>query len=209
MKQEPFTVFPRLSYELLGTHLQLEAGKPHRAVHATNQPQWEERGLVFAYPNNDSDGEYGILISSEEYTTATTADDGHRDRIITALETYARQRPRLEFGNYGDPVAYRAEMRGLTRDLWHVRQLLQAAKLCNVTEAHLHEALGGRLTWDGSKLDYVTGQYWPTEYRPAICRALASALFYHFRDAGNTTREAILEAAQKVLPRSVVARWLK
>jgi hypothetical protein len=40
------------------------------------------------------------------------------------------------------------------------------------------------LTWDSEKqrLDYCTGQYWPTEYRRAACAVLASALWAYQRD---------------------------
>ena len=48
-----------------------------------------------------------------------------KQQIIDALHTFTRQRPGLEYGNYGDPVAYRAEMRAITKDLHQARQVAQ------------------------------------------------------------------------------------
>lgn len=37
--------------------------------------------------------------------------------VIACLDRWIRQRPGLEFGNYGDLRAYRAELRNIARDL--------------------------------------------------------------------------------------------
>lgn len=111
-----------------------------------------------------------------------------KQTLIAALRTFARQRPGLDFGNYGDPVAYRAEMRSITRDLAHAQTLLRAVELRdsitaeNILHAAQH-AYSGRLTLtaDGT-IDYCTGQYWPTEYRAAVCAVLASTLWDYWRE---------------------------
>ena len=108
-----------------------------------------------------------------------------RERILTALYAWIRQRPGLEYGNYGSPTSYRAELRGITKDLHDARQLLRAVELSGITGEQLKaafRAFSGRLTWDGKCLDYCTGQYWPTEYRKAACAVLASALWDHYRE---------------------------
>lgn len=120
--------------------------------------------------------------------------------IIGALDRWIRQRPGLEFGNYGSVAGYRAELRGITRDLQHARALLRYVELhSSITAAMLKEAsahaYSGRLTLkdcsahykDGSTLyvysvNYCTGQYWPTEYRRAACAVLASAIWDWTRD---------------------------
>lgn len=109
-----------------------------------------------------------------------------KDAILSALRTFARQRPGLEFGNYGDVASYRADLRGITRDLKHAQELLRAVELSGVTAEDIIEAArSGRLSLaiDGERVrvDYCTGQYWPTEYRRAICAVLASALWDHHR----------------------------
>ena len=109
-----------------------------------------------------------------------------KQQIITALYAWVAQRPGLEFGNYGDVKGYRAELRSITRDLQDARTPLRAVELSGITGEELAQAFGraysGRLSWDGKRLDYCTGQYWPTEYRRAACAVLASALWYYHRD---------------------------
>lgn len=114
--------------------------------------------------------------------------DRLKDSIIAALDRFIRQRPGLEFGNYGDAAAYRAEMRGITRDLNHARQLLRKVELSHgITGADMLKAATGRLTLqrrtDGvMRAVYCTGQYWPTEYRAAVARYCADLLWAYRRD---------------------------
>lgn len=113
-----------------------------------------------------------------------------KQTICNALRAWINQRPGLEFGNYGDVSAYRSESRRITRQLHDARELLRAVELSGVTADMLRAAFraySGRLTLvenaDGSaRLDYCTGQYWPTEYRAAACAVLASALWDYKRD---------------------------
>lgn len=39
-----------------------------------------------------------------------------KTQICDALATWIRQRPGLEFGNYGDVSSYRSEMRSIAKD---------------------------------------------------------------------------------------------
>lgn len=123
--------------------------------------------------------------------------DPRKQAIIDALDKWIRQRPGLEFGNYGEWPAYRAEVRSIGKDLREARILLRQVELRDsITADDLLEAsrsaYSGRLTLtvaphpcapDGcttnmvAKIDYCTGQYWPTEYRRAVCAVLASALW--------------------------------
>jgi len=135
-----------------------------------------------------------------------------RDHILGELAAFAAARPRLEYGNYGDRAAYRAEVRGITKDLHHARALLTAVRLSGVTEAQLvtafRGAFSGRLSWDGSRLDYCTGQYYPTEYRKAVCAVLASALWAYYRDdCFCDTGVKIRAAARRALPGAIASRW--
>lgn len=62
------TVIPKLSFRLLGTDIQLDAGVPHRAEDATNQPDWKAKGLLFVYENgSDLDDCRAILLGREDY----------------------------------------------------------------------------------------------------------------------------------------------
>jgi len=113
-----------------------------------------------------------------------------KEQIITALYAFIRQRPGLEFGNYGDVSAYRSEMRSITKDRHHAEALLRAVELSSITAEQLEaafSAFSGRLTltWrdDGAaRLSYCAGQYWPTEYRRAVCAVCAQALWTYKRD---------------------------
>ena len=139
---------------------------------------------------------------------AAPSPRAYRDHILGELAAFAAKRPRLEYGNYCPRAAYRAEVRGITKDLHHARALLTAVRLSGVTEAQLVTALrSGRLSWDGSRLDYCAGQYYPVEYRPAVCAVLASALWAYYRDDCNCTGAQIRAAARRDLPRAIVSRW--
>lgn len=127
-----------------------------------------------------------------------------KQAIMAALDKFVAQRPGLEFGNYGDVKAYRAEMRSITRDRHDYNTLARAVERSDsitadmLIEASRH-AYGGRLTGtlkphpglqglDGlprvprCEITYVTGQYFPTEYRKAAAAVLAAALWAHVRE---------------------------
>ena len=151
--------------------------------------------------------------------TATPATPREaRDNILHALSSFAATRPGLNPRDYARDwrdtegrKAYAAEVRSITKDLHHARALLTAVRLSSITEAQLIEAFrafGGRLSWDGQRLDYCVNSYYPTEYRRAVCAVLASALWNYFRDdCCCDTRDKILAAARRALPRAIVSRW--
>jgi len=135
-----------------------------------------------------------------------------RDHILGELAAFAAKRPRLEYGNYNDRASYRAEVRGITKDLHQARALLTAVRLSGVSGSQLatafRGAFSGRLSWDGQRLEYCTGQYYQTEYRRAVCAVLASALWSYFReDCHCDTGDKIRAAARRDLPRAIASRW--
>ena len=107
-------------------------------------------------------------------------------QVVKALRLWINQRPGLEFANYGDVSAYRAEQRSIAKDRVHARELLAyAASIEGVTAEMLIQPLttGGRLTLgDDGTLSYCTGQYWPTEYRRAAAAAVASTIWDYWRN---------------------------
>lgn len=59
-------------------------------------------------------------------------------------------------------------------------------------------------------VSYCAGQYWPTEYRRAVCAVLSSALWDYWREcAGDIPHkgEAIRKTARAELSRSIAQRW--
>lgn len=117
--------------------------------------------------------------------------DMRKQKILEALSKFSCQRAGLEFGNYGNIKSFRSEQRSITRDLHDVRRLMSAVTwrdsitADDIIEAS-RSAYSGRLTIEENeageiRIEYCTGQYFPTEYRKAICAVLAYALWYHVR----------------------------
>ena len=113
-----------------------------------------------------------------------------RDAILNALTVFVAQRPGLEYGNYGDPSTYRAELRRITKMRHDAETLIAKVRQTSITAEALLAAFrsfSGRLTpvvrEDGAvALHYCTGQYYPTEYRAAVCAVLTTALWDYWRD---------------------------
>lgn len=144
-------------------------------------------------------------------TTPTTTTGAPVD-ALSLLINYARQRPGLDPRDYGQGHdgwrAYRREAAEITRDLSDFHQLLNLAlrryshaELMHEIRAHLTNT-GDRLTLEGDRLQYITGQYWPTEYRAACCRVLVRLIWKsyqrettgdgaHVYETGHDIRKAI------------------
>jgi hypothetical protein len=122
-------------------------------------------------------------MDCKQESSMTTTDE--REQMLGALETFIKSRSGLDYNNYNDAASYRAEQRSITKDRNHALTLLRQVELRpSIDAAALKDAFrafSGRLSWDGKRLDYCTGQYYPTEYRRAACAVLASALWEHAR----------------------------
>lgn len=123
----------------------------------------------------------------------------HPDKrtLVAMLDRWIRQRPGMDPCNYGDASSYRRESRSITRDGREARQLLQyvdwhgGISAASIAHAFKH-AYSGRLSLEPCepnkanggmawRLSYCTGQYWPTEYRRAVCAVLASVIWDYWR----------------------------
>ena len=109
-----------------------------------------------------------------------------KQEICTLLRAFINQRPGLDFANYGCATSYRAELRSITKQRSDAIQLLRAVELRESIEAGellaaFPRAYSGRLELVETKgklaLNYCAGQYFPTEYRAAVCAVLASVLW--------------------------------
>lgn len=113
-----------------------------------------------------------------------------KTELLDTLRAFAAKRPCLDFADYGNAQTYRQESRAITRDLHNARELIRAVELSSITAEQIIQAstsaFSGRLTIteteSGYKLDYCTGQYFPTEYRKAVCAVLSAALWNYYRD---------------------------
>ena len=139
-----------------------------------------------------------------------------KQTIIDALNRWIAQRPGLEYGNYGDWSAYRSEMRSIGKDLQHARKLIDyVAWHDSITAEMILDAAGsGRLSivvkGDKVTINYVTGQYWPTEYRRAVCALMSSVIWAWLREhCEYRTGDDIRKAARRELGASIARRWFK
>ena len=134
-----------------------------------------------------------------------------KSMILASLAYFISKPPRLETGNYVSDSndwrgrkALREERQSITRDLKTANFLLPMveAQVDLSTLKDAFRAFSGRLSWDGSTLDYCTGQYYPTEYRKAVCAVLSQALWTTWLNGTGNPRET----ARRTLPKSV-AVW--
>jgi len=102
---------------------------------------------------------------------------------LCALLDFAAQRPGLDCRNYGTWESYRAEAGHISRQWGDLVNLVRIADYYRLTDAEVIEAsrwaYSGRLTWNGSEFEYVTGQYFPTEFRSAAIAVLRAAIREH------------------------------
>lgn len=69
--------------------------------------------------------------------------DETKTNIVAALDRWIRQRPGLEFGNYGDVRSYRSELRSITKDGQQARTLLRYVEMSRITGDQLAAAFRG------------------------------------------------------------------
>ena len=128
--------------------------------------------------------------------TITAEHTGQTTPMLTSLRAFAESRPGFDHRNYGDITSYRADLRRATQQLADARALLAYVDhVSGITHESLILAdVGGRLTMNAAgDWEYCVGQYYPTEYRAAVCRLLASviwALWREGRSADDMRRKA-------------------
>ena len=115
-----------------------------------------------------------------------------KQQIITALRAFVAQRSGMDWRDCGDATSYRAKQRAITRDGKEARELLRAIEWRDSITADMiieaaKDAFFGRLSIvvrdNGAvAVDYCAGQYFPTEYRKAVCALCASILWDYMRD---------------------------
>lgn len=109
-------------------------------------------------------------------------------RALVALVALAAENPGLEWGNYatGDRAAslraYRGDARTCQAGLRAVRDAVRSLRFLPITDADVLAACAGggrvecRARADGGfAAYYLAGQYYPTEYRHAVARAIDRA----------------------------------
>jgi hypothetical protein len=152
----------------------------------------------------------------------TTNSTPTKEQIVALLDKWISQRPGLEYGNYGEIKAYRAECRHIANQLHDARTLLRyiASNWQSTTAEELMEACkdaySGRLSIAPAKkdgeweIDYTTGQYFPTEYRAAACAVMASALWNTYRQDYEKTEhpgDDLRKAFRRMFGAGMQKRW--
>jgi len=133
----------------------------------------------------------------------TTTQTPETINAAALLYSFAHRRPGLDPRDYGGGregwLSYRRESAEISRDLNDFRELYALAwdilgdKLPELIATYLANN-SGRLTLKGNALEYITGQYFPTEYRPAASRCLVSLIWRKFAEqyeTGDQIRKAI------------------
>lgn len=133
--------------------------------------------------------------------------------IVEMLVKFVNQRPGLDFANYGDLSSYRAESREITNDKHDFFELLALAqRRIDNFPTELEKELtrtSGRLTLEDGRLQYITGQYFCTEYRPAANRVLVYLIWNNYRDEKNTDGSPVYtngHAIRKAIRRNLSRR---
>jgi hypothetical protein len=104
---------------------------------------------------------------------------------LNLLQKFAYQRSGIEGANYNDRKTLIIEYREICKDLDDFKEILNYAlrRVRNLDEKVKETLLksSGRLTMnEKGHLVYITGQYFPTEYRPACSRLLADLIWQDF-----------------------------
>ncbi len=114
---------------------------------------------------------------------------------VEKLTQFVNQRSGMNFADYGDVKSYRCEAREITNDRKDYYELLALAsqrlgtELAGKLENDLKDSNGRLIMNANGELEYCTGQYFATEYRPAACRILRDLIWADYRDEKNSTGE--------------------
>ena len=97
--------------------------------------------------------------------------------LKAALRAFVAQRPGFEYVNYRNIAGFRADQKRAVRDKADALALISAYP-DDADSRFLTDALrsGNSLSLEGGQLEYTACQYYPTEYRAAVCRAVSDAL---------------------------------
>jgi hypothetical protein len=136
--------------------------------------------------------------------------------ILDSLRAFVDSRPGFDPRNYADARSYRADTSRAQRDRRDAHALLGAVyRAMTGTDDNgrdrllccLREGLRGRLELrDDGSIRYHEGQYYPTEYRAAACRALATTLWQYWWAPG-ATGDSLRRTARNVLGARLARRW--
>lgn len=145
-----------------------------------------------------------------------TQTNTNKAAILAALRAWIAQRPGFDSRNY-EASGYRADCRTVARQRRDALAMLRFVELSGSITGEMladsfRHSFSGRLSWNGVRLDYCIGQYWPTEYRAAAASVLAGAIWAWLRDECCPKDEEykgdwIRSAARRNFGRAIASRW--
>lgn len=106
---------------------------------------------------------------------------------VEKLNQFVNQKPRIDPADYGgDSKLYNSTVRDVTKDRNDYYELLSLflarwGDRANNKLTHLLNHSGSRLVMINGELEYTVGQYFPTEYRKAACKEVATLIWESFR----------------------------
>lgn len=140
----------------------------------------------------------------------------NKQAMIEALLRFVNQRSGIDGRNYGGSrEAFMGDYRPMLKHGQQARELLRQVSLReSITAKDLlkaSRAYSGRLQFekrpDGQvRIDYTTGQYFPTEYRKAACAVLSQALWDYWATDAKDGAE-IRKIAKRELGRAIARTW--
>ena len=141
------------------------------------------------------------------------------ETVLPALLALAESRPGFEPANYATLRDYRADVRAATSALHDVRYLVRyvegRASQAYAIAAEIAERLNSgreRVSADDKgRVWYTAGQYYCVEYRPAVARVIANAIWHVWADeilsSGPMTGDKLRQRARNTFPRRIARRY--
>lgn len=145
-----------------------------------------------------------------------------KQELCNIIRAFIAQRSGIDRRNYQSDwrdtegaAAFRADYREILRDGRDARRLLEYVESRDgIPAENIFGASNGngRLEWvaRGEKigLDYCAGQYFPTEYRAAVCSMLAAIIRrFLYDDYRYENYEDVRKAARRIFGRGLAGRW--
>ena len=137
-------------------------------------------------------------------------------RLVPALHAFIAQRSGIDPRMYGGSrEVFMGDYRPMIQAGKDARVMLAyVSRSHTITPAMWADALSttDRFDWndDTAQLDYTTGQFFGVEYRPAVCRLLASLFFEWSRDeAGRVDSDKLRTFARREFGRGLASRWFR
>lgn len=147
-----------------------------------------------------------------------TSPQAIKDQILEALGKHIAQRSGIDCRDYCSSwsdkdgrAAFMQDYRGMLKDGKEARELMRYVSLKHSITADdilKHCTKNDRLSYniEKNRFEYVTGQYFPTEYRSAACRLLVATIRSYYFEQGYKWEE-ITKILKGDLGRGLFNRW--